>query len=115
MAFMTAHFAVKTIRKWLAAVMLAGPVLAAMNVCAHAGDPIKGEVKVFQESGYVRLLFRLDDTVAVKVHESFPIIILRFKKPVSVSVDRLNENVPDYISAARIDPDGMAIRIALAR
>jgi hypothetical protein len=88
-------------------------LLAAGPACAD--DPVKGEVKVFNQSGYVRLLFRLEEAVSVKVQGNFPIIILRFQKPVSISVDRLNENVPDFISAARIDPDGMAIRIALAK
>ena len=32
-----------------------------------------------------------------------------------VSVERLNAGAPDYISAARRDPDGKGLRIALAR
>ena len=42
-------------------------------------------------------------------------MIMRFKKPVDVSVDRLSASAPAYISAARIDPDGTAVRIALQR
>ena len=38
---------------------------------------------------------------------------MTFKKPVAIAVDRLNAGAADYISAARIDPDGTAIRIAL--
>jgi hypothetical protein len=82
---------------------------------ARADDPVKGEVKVFTANGYVRLLFRFDETVPATVHFNFPIVVVNFKKPVAVSVDRLNENAPDFISAARIDPDGKAIRIALAK
>ena len=46
---------------------------------------------------------------------TYPIMILTFKKPVAIAVDRLNSFAPDYISAARLDPDGKSIRIALAR
>ena len=38
------------------------------------------------------------------------IMVITFKKPVDVAVDRLNAGAPDYISAARRDPDGTAIR-----
>ncbi len=40
-------------------------------------------------------------------------MVVSFKKPIAISVDRLNSGASDYISAARIDPDGTAIRIAL--
>jgi hypothetical protein len=49
------------------------------------------------------------------IRVTFPIMVVTFKKPVAISVDSLSANAPDYISAARIDPDGTAIRIALKR
>ena len=39
--------------------------------------------------------------------------MITFKKPMDIAVDRLNAGAPDYISAARRDPDGTAIRLAL--
>ena len=41
--------------------------------------------------------------------------VITFNRPVEVSVDRINSSAPDYVSAARQDPDRTAIRIALAR
>ena len=82
---------------------------------AKAAEPVKGEIKVFTDGGYTRLLFRLEEEVEANVHVSGAVMVISFKKPVAVAVDRLNASAPDYVSAARHDPDGKAIRIALAR
>ena len=37
------------------------------------------------------------------------IIIVSFKKPVEISVDRLDTAAASYIAAARRDPDGSAV------
>src|SRR5207244_8350845 len=82
---------------------------------ARADDPIKGEVKAVADGGYVRLLFQFDEAVEATTRVSGAIMIISFNKPVAIAVERLNVNAPDYISAARRDPDGSAIRIALTR
>ncbi|MGH6684689.1 MAG: tetratricopeptide repeat protein, partial [Pseudolabrys sp.] len=41
--------------------------------------------------------------------------VITFKKPIAISVERITASAPDYISAARLDPDGTAVRIALTR
>jgi tetratricopeptide (TPR) repeat protein len=82
---------------------------------ARAQDRVKGEVSVFTDGGYGRLVFRFDEAVPVEVRAGFPITVLTFKKPVAVAVDRLNIDAKDYVSVARLDPDGSAVRIALKR
>ncbi|MEP7031779.1 MAG: hypothetical protein ABI830_12660, partial [Pseudolabrys sp.] len=82
---------------------------------AQAADAIKGELNVVTDGGYARLVFRFDEEVEANVRVTGPIMVITFKKPVDVSVGLMNANAPDYISAARRDPDGTAIRIALAR
>jgi len=82
---------------------------------AHAEEPIKGDVKVTTTGGYARLAFRFEKEVPATIQITFPIMLVTFKKPVAISVDRLSAAAPDYISAARVDPDGGAIRIALTR
>ncbi len=82
---------------------------------ARADDPIKGEVKAVTDGGYLRLLFRFDEAVEATTRVSGAIVIITFNKPVSVAIEKLNVNAPEYISAARRDPDGSAIRIALLR
>ena len=98
----------------LALALVASALLAAGN-SARAADPVKADVKVFNDSGYARLVFHLDEPVDAKVSMSGAIMVITFKKPMDVAVDRLNAGAPDYITAARRDPDGTAIRLALAQ
>jgi tetratricopeptide (TPR) repeat protein len=82
---------------------------------ALAEDRVKGEVKVTTDGGYVRLGFRFEQEVPATVELTYPIMVIVFKKPVAISVDRLSVSAGGAISAARLDPDGMSIRIALSR
>src|SRR5665647_61115 len=82
---------------------------------ALAEEPVKGEIKVVNEANFTRLVFRLDEIVDSKVRQSGAILVIEFKKPVAIAVDRINAGAPTYISAARRDPDGKAVRIALAQ
>ena len=88
-----------------------------MHLCsaARADEPIKGEVKAVTDGGFVRLMFHFDEAVEATTRVSGAIVIISFNKPVAVAVERFNVNAPEYISAARRDPDGSAIRIALLR
>ncbi len=82
---------------------------------ALAEERIKGEVKVTTDDGYARLAFRFEKEVPATIQVTYPIMVVTFKKPVAIAVDRLNAGAPTYISAARVDPDGMSIRLALAQ
>ena len=94
--------------------LLALLVLAPVGA-ARADDPIKGEVKAVVDGGFVRLMFQFDEAIEATTRVSGAIIIVTFNKPVAVAVERLSVNAPEFISAARRDPDGSAIRIALTR
>ena len=96
-------------------VLLAGLVLLASFLDARADDPIKGEVKAIADGGFVRLLFHFDQAVESNVRVSGAIIVINFKKPVAVAVEKLSSGASGLISVARRDPDGGAIRIALAQ
>lgn len=82
---------------------------------ARAEAPVRGEVRISTDDGYTRLVFRLEQHVPAEVRLSWPIMVITFKQPVDIPVERLNARAPDIISAARLDPDGTAIRIALTR
>ncbi len=77
---------------------------------------VKGEVSVaVTGEGFARLIFRLAEEVESEVRTANGIVIVAFKQPVDVAVDRMVSGAGEYIGAARRDPDGKAIRIALAR
>src|ERR1019366_143684 len=84
------------------------------GVC-HATDAIKGEATFAEAGGYARLVLRLAEDVDSEVSAAGSIIVIRFKHPVDIPIDALPEAVPDYVAAARRDPDGSAIRLSLAR
>jgi tetratricopeptide (TPR) repeat protein len=101
--------------RWTPPIFLAGLFFLASSLGAHADDPIKGEVKAIADGGFVRLLFNFDEAVESNVRVSGAIIVISFKKPVAVAVEKLSSGASGLISVARRDPDGGAIRIALAQ
>jgi tetratricopeptide (TPR) repeat protein len=81
----------------------------------HAADAIRGEATFAEAGGYARLVLKLAEDVDSEVSVAGSIIMIRFRHPVAIPVDALAEAVPDYVSSARRDPDGSAIRLSLAR
>ena len=93
-------------------VVLAG--LTMVSPC-RADDPVRGEATFSASGGYARLVLKLAEDVESEVVTAGSIIIIRFKRPVDIAVDKLPDLVPDYIGSARRDPDGSAIRLSLSR
>jgi len=79
-----------------------------------AAEPLKGEISISTSGGYTRLVIRFSEEVEAQVRLSSSILVISFPRPVDVSVDRLNLGAAAVIGAARRDPDGRAIRLALA-
>jgi len=78
-------------------------------------EPVKGEATFSAAGGYARLVLKLAEDVDSEVTTAGSIIVIRFKRPVDIGVEKLSEAAPDYIGSARRDPDGTAIRLSLAR
>ena len=80
-----------------------------------ADDPVPGEATFSAAGGYARLVLKLAEDVEFDVTTAGSIIVIRFKRPVNIPVDKLSDAVPEYVNSARRDPDGSAIRLSLAR
>jgi hypothetical protein len=80
-----------------------------------ADDPVRGEATFTSGGGFARLVLKLAEDVESDVSTAGSIIIIHFKRPVDIPVDKLSDAVPDYVGSARRDPDGTAIRLSLAR
>ena len=78
-------------------------------------DPVKGVATFSAGGGYARLVLKLAEDVESEVTTAGSIIVIRFKRPVDIPVEKLSDAVPDYVGSARRDPDGSAIRLSLAR
>src|SRR4051794_40731451 len=98
----------------LEALLLVALTLA-FSGSARADDRARGELNVFSDRGFIRLAFRFDQEIPASIRSGFPIMVVTFKKPVTISVDRLGPDSHGLISAARLDPDGMSIRMALTQ
>jgi hypothetical protein len=90
-------------------------LLALAGPAAAQSDPVKGEVTFAANGGYARMVVKLAREVGVDVATAGSIVVIRFERPVDLSADRLAEEVPDYVNSARADPDGMGLRLSLAR
>src|SRR5882757_6880072 len=97
--------------------LAAGLLLTCLSLsgACQAAEPVKGEATFSAGGGYARLVLRLADDVESEVTTAGSIIVIRFRHPVDIPVDQLSDAVPDYVSSARRDPDGSAIRLSLAR
>src|SRR5438445_10280728 len=96
--------------------LAAGLILTGLTFSgACQADPVKGEATFSAAGGYARLVLKLAEDVGSEVTAAGSIIVIRFKRPVDIPVDKLSDAVPDYVGSARRDPDGSAIRLSLAR
>jgi hypothetical protein len=100
------------VRSWLGRLLVA---LALMLPTPAGAARLRSDVGVTTNDGYVRLVFGFADDPEPEVRLANGILIISFKKPIDVAVDRIVLGAPDYIGAARLDPDGTAVRIALNR
>src|SRR5437764_2831777 len=99
---------------WPLALVLLLAGLAVSQPC-RADDPVRGEATFTSGGGFARLVLKLAEDVESDVTTAGSIIVIRFKRPVDIPVDKLSDAVPDYVGSARRDPDGSAIRLSLAR
>ena len=90
-------------------------LLASLFSGTCQAQPVKGEATFSASDGYARLVLKLDEDVNSEVSVAGSIVVIRFKRPVDIPVDRLSDAVPAYVGSARRDPDGAAIRLSLAR
>ena len=90
-------------------------ILACAAPASAKADPFKASVTADVSGGFARFIFTLSDDIDASAHTAGNVLIISFDKPVVVSVERLPAQVSEYVAAARRDPDGRAIRMALER
>jgi tetratricopeptide (TPR) repeat protein len=103
---------------WRRGVAIAGHILVIAVLAAPGpviADPIKTTLAASANDGYARLVFTMSEFNDATARIDSSVLVISFKKPIDVSLDRLAAQVPDFVGAARRDPDGSAIRLALAQ
>ncbi len=92
---------------------LAAAFAAVVALRPALADPIKADLSASDGGGYARLVFSMSEYDEAHVRQAGNVLIINFASPLDVSVERLATQLPDYISGARRDPDGKAVRLAL--
>ena len=96
------------------AVLCAVAIAACTQNPAHA-QTVGGNVHVEMSQGFVRILVHMAEAVESDVHVAGGIVIVQFKRPVDVGIEKLTHSASNIIGAARRDPDGRGFRLALSR
>ena len=99
----------------LAALMFLACAVPYRAVAQAPAQPVRGEANAVFENGFVRIVLTLSDDVESQVRTAGNIIIVAFQRPVVMSLDKLVPGSDGFTSAARRDPDGRGLRIALAK
>lgn len=94
------------------------PFVAALFMAAGLDPALAARLvsaKGSETDGYGRLVLTFDKPVTVKATMSGGILILGYGERAMAGPERLSEELADYVSAVRRDPDGTGLRLALQR
>jgi hypothetical protein len=64
-------------------------------------EPVRGEATFSAAGGYARLVLKLAEDVESEVITAGSILVIRFKRPVDIPIDKLSDAVPDYVGSVR--------------
>ncbi len=87
---------------------------ALVPASAYALD--QGQLFVTEEDGYARLILSFpdrDSLPAYTIKADNGVLSVEFEQPVSVVLPDVGTTLPNYVSIARVDPDGKGLRLAL--
>ena len=79
-------------------------------------ETLDATLEATQEAGYGRLVLTFADLTLLPQYDALAsngVLRIRFQDAVRVDVDTIPIDMPNYVSIARRDPDGSAIRFAL--
>lgn len=93
--------------------------LAAMSLAAGLSAPALAATATLRgepmRAGFGRLALTFDEPVTTRVRVANGVVIVAFSQPVKLDPSRIARELPSYVSVARVDPDGLGLRLALTR
>ncbi len=75
---------------------------------------LKVQTEASEKRGYARLVLNFDRLPVYESDVDDTILVFKFKESVALNLDDLIRKMPNYISVARVDPDGRAFRLAFS-
>lgn len=99
-------------------VLLLATVLAPVSglVSDARAEPLQADLRASQQDGYGRLVLTFKDRTLLPEYDALAsngVLRIRFRDEVKANVDSVPIDMPNFISIARRDPDGSALRFAL--
>ncbi len=107
-------------RLWARVWLFCAALLAASLFSLHAASAayLKADLSAVQEEGYARLILTFPELTLLPSYDASltnGVLRVSFRDPVAIEVSQIPLALPDYISIARRDPDGSAVRFALTQ
>ena len=102
----------------LAFALALGVAMPMAAVSPGLAAPITADVEARQEKGYGRVVLTFKDRQLLPqftTKQTNGVLVIEFTEPVEVAIEPISTKLPSYITVARRDPDGKALRIALSR
>lgn len=96
-------------------ITLAALAWASVPFAAFSQQRAETALAASMENGFARLVFTFPDENKTDVNLSNNVLVIRFAKPVRVSIDGVQNQFKELVQAARADPDGSAVRIAFSQ
>lgn len=93
------------------AMSLVAMLLAASPVYAEIDATLEARL----ERNFARIIFEFDRLPKYSKDLTGTILVIKFEEPVNVSLEPIYKYITRYVSVARRDPDGSAIRLAMSR
>lgn len=81
--------------------------------CAALAQAPAATMRGNEERNFGRLVLTLPTAQKVTARIASGVLVISFSEPVSISAERIQRELPRYVSVARIDPDGRGVRMAL--
>ena len=96
-------------------ILLLAALLIAAPMQRGARAEMAAEASISTDQGYGRLVLTFPHMPKYEVRASTGVIVVTFDEKISVDLRKLPLEMRGYIAAARLDPDGMALRLALTQ
>jgi len=87
--------------------------LAGLFVSGFGAEAARGVMAGSEMQGYGRLVLSFDQPVEAKARTLNSVLIIEFDQVVSLDLDRIAAQLPNYLTIARLDPDGKALRFGM--
>jgi tetratricopeptide (TPR) repeat protein len=75
---------------------------------------LKVNTEASEKRGFARLVLNFERLPAYESDVDDTILVFKFKEAVDLNLDDLIRKMPNYVSVARVDPDGHAFRLAFS-